>query len=271
MNKVKPFLRWAGGKTWLTKYIENFIPNDFENYYEPFVGGGSMFLYLKSKGLIKKKAYLSDTNDELINSYKVIKKYPLELVTKLLKFKNDEKEYYQLRDKLFDNDLDKAARFIYLNKTSFNGIYRVNRQGVYNVPFGYRKTKDIFEVDNIINISKLFKNTFFGAQDFKKSCARIKKGDFIFLDPPYTVAHENNGFIHYNQSLFSWDNQMQLASLIDEINAKEAYYLVTNAAHKSIYDLYKDKGSLTTLSRASTIGGIGAQRTKYNEILLKNY
>lgn len=269
MKKIKPFLRWAGGKSWLTKHIEDYLPSDFENYYEPFIGGGSIFLYLKSKGLITKKAYLSDSNSDLINTYKVLKKQPNELIKILENFNNTELDYYRIRSHNFDNDLENAAKFIFLNKTSFNGIYRVNKKGEYNVPYGFRKTKDLFEFDNLLNISELFQKTFFSVKDFSKSFNSAKKNDLFFIDPPYTVAHENNGFIQYNQSIFSWDNQVQLSKKLVEIDEKNINFIVTNAKHNSIDELYTI-GNKHTLSRASTIGGIGAERTTYNEFLITN-
>lgn len=269
MSKVKPFLRWAGGKTWLTKYMNDLIPNEFNDYYEPFVGGGSMFLYLKSEGIIKGKSYLSDSNFELINAYRIVKKDPLGLINILKNYKNTEKEYYKMRAIIFDNDLENAARFIYLNKTSFNGIYRVNKNGIYNVPYGYRNTKDLFEFENLLKVSDLFKNTFFSVRDFKKSCTKAQKGDLFFLDPPYTVAHENNGFRHYNQSIFSWENQIQLSMLSKQLDEKEANFIITNAYHKSIKEIYTI-GKQIPLIRASTIGGKGATRTNYKEIIITN-
>lgn len=269
MNKVKPFLRWAGGKTWLTKHISNFIPNDFNNYFEPFIGGGAIFLHLKSNGYIKNKAYLSDTNPELINAYRVIKSNPEDLIKILQTLKNTEEDYYRIRRELFDNNLEKAAKFIYLNKTSYNGIYRVNSNGEYNVPYGHRQSKNLFEFDNILRVSELFKGVFFSVSDFKKKCLQSKTNDFVFLDPPYTVAHENNGFIQYNQSLFSWENQIELSQIIDVLNHRNTNFVLTNALHESIDNLYQ-VGNKCTMSRASNIGGRGAKRTNYNEIIISN-
>lgn len=268
---MKPFLRWAGGKNWLIKDLQAHLPDIIENYYEPFLGGGSVFFHLKSNNLINKKCYLSDTNEDLINTYRILKNNIKELLFVLNSFQNSEEFYYSLRNKVFDNNIENAAKFLYLNRTSFNGIYRVNRQGIYNVPFGKRNLKVLIDEDNLFEISNNLKGCYFSVRDFKKVKTKIAKDDFVFFDPPYTVAHENNGFIHYNQSLFSWKNQEQLAKLIDIITQKDAKIIITNAAHKSIYDLYLNKGNLITLSRASNIGGTGAKRTKYNEFLLKNY
>lgn len=268
---MKPFLRWAGGKNWLIKELDNLLPPKIENYFEPFLGGGSVFLFLKSKGLVSKKLYLSDSNRDLINAYKVVKNNLPCLILAINEFSNTEQSYYSIRDKHFDNDVQNAAKFIYLNRTSFNGIYRVNKKGIYNVPYGRRKLREIIEEDVLFEISNNLKGCYFSVGDFKKIRNKVMENDFIFFDPPYTLAHENNGFIHYNQSLFSWKNQVQLAKLTSEITRRNAHFLLTNAAHSSIYNLYSKCGNINTLSRPSTIGGKGAKRTNYNEIALKNY
>lgn len=267
---IKPFLRWAGGKSWLTNYIDNFLPETINNYYEPFLGGGSVFFYLKSKGLINGTCYLSDTNEELINAYKVLKSNPIELFELLKKQKNTEKEYYKIRSSICTSNLERAARFLFLNKTSFNGIYRVNKNGEYNVPFGHRKLKNLYDFEQLEKTSQSLKKCFFSVMDFKKVVLKASKNDFIFFDPPYTVAHENNGFIQYNQSLFSWDNQIELSKLLLKVKEKEANFILTNACHASIEDIYNDKGNKTILTRSSTIGGIGANRTRYNELIYTN-
>lgn len=266
---VKPFLRWAGGKTWFTKHIENYIPKDFNDYYEPFVGGGSVFFYLKSKGFIKNKAYLSDSNSDLINTYKILKNHSNDLFEILKTHIDTEDEYYRMRSTDFSDKIEKAAKFLYLNKTSFNGIYRVNRNGKYNVPYGRRNLNILYDFEHLKDISIALKNTYLSTQDFKQRCKLIKKNDFVFIDPPYTVAHENNGFIQYNQSIFSWNNQLQLSKLTKDLDSKGAFFLVTNAYHDCIKEIYTI-GSQEKISRASTIGGIGAKRTKYKEIIITN-
>lgn len=268
-NHCKPFLRWAGGKNWFTKYIDSFLPQKFNNYYEPFLGGGSIFFYLKSNGLIRNKAYLSDSNADLINCYKILKNHPDSLLSILKNHKNEESEYYRIRETFYENPIERAAQFLFLNRTSFNGVYRVNRKGKYNVPYGRRKLAKLYDFEHLKNASILLQNTYFSVSDFKVKCGSIKEGDFVFIDPPYTVAHENNGFIQYNQSIFSWENQIELANITDSLDNKKVNFLVTNAFHTSILDLYKT-GNQIPISRQSLIGGKGAQRTKYKEILITN-
>ncbi|MFK5890277.1 MAG: Dam family site-specific DNA-(adenine-N6)-methyltransferase [Flavobacteriaceae bacterium] len=268
-ENIKPFLRWAGGKNWFRKHIEDYVPNQFNNYYEPFLGGGSIFFYLKSNGFIKNKAYLSDSNKDLINTYKVIKNNLPELQNLLVNHIDNEDEYYRMRELVFENPIQRAAQFLYLNKTSFNGIYRVNKSGKYNVPYGKRKLELLYDFKHLNKISKILDKTYFSTQDFKERCKQAKENDFLFIDPPYTVAHENNGFIQYNQAIFSWKNQIQLAKVTSKLEEKGVKFIVTNAYHDCIKDLYTT-GCQKPLSRSSTIGGKGATRATYKEIIITN-
>lgn len=266
VESVKPFLRWAGGKKWLHKHIHLLLPqNGFKNYHEPFLGGGAMFFALQPK----KRAFLSDINSDLISTYQALRDGPVEIVKELKKFKNEESFYYDIRERKFKNSARLAAKFIYLNQTSFNGIYRVNLRGEYNVPFGYR-TKDFLEEDNLLLASNVLKNAEIFYSDFEGVKRNIKKKDLVFLDPPYTVSHNNNGFIKYNQKLFSLQDQYRLASLIDTIKSKDAYYILTNAAHRVIDEIFEKGDKKIELSRASIIGGINAHRGHIKEYIFTN-
>ncbi len=267
---VKPFLRWAGGKNWLIKDIESFLPKCFDNYYEPFLGGGSIFIYLKTRGLIKKKAYLSDINKELINTYNTIKNNIDELIDELSVHENVKEYYYQIREQLFEEEIKKASRFIFLNRTSFNGIYRENLKGIYNVPFGFKSYKELFDFDNLRNLNSIFQDCEFNYCDFDNLKSKIKMNDLIFIDPPYTVAHGLNGFVKYNQKIFSWDDQLRLRDFLTFIKEKNAYFIMTNAHHDSIIELFNDMGEIIIQSRPSLVGGKGAKRATYKEILVSN-
>lgn len=265
MNKVKPFLRWAGGKTWLLKYLEDYLPKDgFNNYYEPFLGGGSVFFNLKPKS-----AFLSDLNEELIDTYNVLKDDPEGIIEELRKFKNTPEFYYKVRKAKFRKPTKQAANFIYLNQTSFNGIYRVNLKGEYNVPYGHR-TKDFFEPENLRAASQVLQAAKIEKGDFMLISNRIAKGDLVFLDPPYTVTHYSNGFIKYNQKLFSIQDQNRLSELIDHIKSVGAFYILTNAAHEKIREIFQKGDTVNTQRRASLIGGAKAKRGKYEEHIFTN-
>lgn len=265
-TKAIPFLRWAGGKKWLIKELDNFLPKkNFENYHEPFLGGGAIFFHLEPEN----SAFLNDLNSELIDTYECLKENVEGVINELRKFKNTKECYYEIRDKKYRIDNKRAARFIFLNQTSYNGIYRVNLRGKYNVPYGYR-TKDFFEPENLRLVSERLKNVIFSDNDFTKCLDDIKKNDLVFLDPPYTITHNNNSFFKYNQKLFSENDQYRLSEIIKLIIKKEAFYILTNAAHKKVRDIFDTGNKIIELKRASLIGGINANRGIYSEYLFTN-
>jgi len=266
-TKIKPFLRWTGSKSWLVRGdLKNYLPNSFNNYHECFLGGGAVFFSLNPE----KEVFLYDINRDLIEVYTEIRDN-VELVIKTLKkLKNSEDEYYRIRNSNAYKPHTRAAKFIYLNKCSFNGIYRVNSLGNYNVPYGRRKNVDIVCEENLRKVSQSLQSATIKAVDFKETLKYIKKGDLVFLDPPYTVAHENNGFIEYNQKLFSWDDQEKLKDFVQAIKDKEAYFVLTNASHNSILELYKNTGEIFKKSRYSKVGGRNKTRGMYNELIICN-
>jgi DNA adenine methylase len=269
-ESVKPFLRWAGGKTWIQKNIRQYLPPSIKNYHEPFLGGGSVFINLKSIGYITNEAFLSDRNIELINSYDIIKTKLEALIELLQEFRNEKEFYYYLRNQNFTNNVQRAAQFIYLNRTSFNGIYRVNLRGEYNVPYGYKTYKELFDFDNLVRLRRLFENAFFNSVDFEETLGNIERNDLVFLDPPYTVAHGNNGFIKYNQKIFAWEDQERLLSFIETIKSKQAFFIMTNAAHQNIDNLFNRVGGKIIINRYSLVGGKGATRKEISEYLYTN-
>ncbi|SDX55073.1 Dam family site-specific DNA-(adenine-N6)-methyltransferase [Paenibacillus sp. CF384] len=263
---AKPFLRWAGGKSWLIKSLQLILgETKINQYHEPFLGGGSIFFTLSPQ----KNSYLSDLNKELIETYQAIKDNPLQIIKILKTFENTEGFYYQKRSQILIDPFERAARFIYLNQTSFNGIYRVNLRGEYNVPFGFRE-KNFLEEDKLIAASKSLQFTTLLQGDFTCNKENINKGDLIFLDPPYTVSHNNNGFIKYNQKLFSLDDQKRLSNFIDYIKSQNAYYILTNAAHQIILEIFEKGDRRLELSRASLIGGENAKRERVSEYIFTN-
>lgn len=266
-NKVKPFLRWAGGKKWLVSLLAELVDIDtYESYYEPFLGGGSVFFELHPKG----KVFLSDTNEDLISTYKTVKTSPNEVWTILSSYKNSESEYYAIREYEPIDPVERAARFIYLNQTSYNGLYRVNRDGKYNVPYGRRKNVPYNEA-GILACSQRLQNAVLTVDDFATVLQSVKKGDFIYLDPPYVVAKDVNGFIQYNKNLFSFDDQKRLSESIDSIRNVGAYYVLSNAMHDTIKEIFqRESDSTFVLSRTSIIGGKKAYRGKTEEYLFTN-
>lgn len=262
-----PFLRWAGGKKWFIKYKNELFPKRIENYHEPFLGGGSVFFSMNNA----EEYYLSDLNTDLINTYIQIRDNVNAVIKALKKYKNTEEVYYQVRNQKLTSLVNKAAQFIYLNKTSFNGIYRVNRNGLYNVPYGYRTNIDLVDIDVLQKASNKLQKTHLLAQDFEQAFQKVKKGDFVFIDPPYTVAHENNGFVSYNQKIFSLDDQYRLSNELIKLNKIGAHFLMTNAYHDKIAEIYSKVGVQYYLERKSLIGGKGAKRENVKEFIIKNY
>lgn len=266
------FLRWTGSKKWLIKDIDKYLPCEFNDYHEPFLGGGAVFFYIESISDQNRNYYLTDINEELINAYSQIKNNLNGLIATLKKYKNTSDFYYKIRLYKPRTPVNRAARFIYLNRTSFNGIYRVNSKGLYNVPYGRRVNVDIVTSNLFFKINKALENVLLQANTFINLIDNINAGDFVFLDPPYTVSHENNGFIEYNQKLFSWDDQIALKNFIVRLIEKEAYFLLTNASHSSIEELYRGIPGIKIMkvSRHCKIGGRNHTRKEYNELLIYN-
>lgn len=266
IKKAKPFLRWAGGKTWLIKQISEIIEiGSFNQYHEPFIGGGAMFFHLNPNNI----SFLNDFNSELIDTYQCIKEDVAGVIDELKKFENTKECYYKVREASFKSPIERTARFIFLNQTSFNGIYRVNLKGEYNVPYGYRK-KDFLDSETLILASECLQKAVFSKVDFFSSINNVKENDLVFLDPPYTITHNNNGFFKYNAKLFTEEDQYRLSEMIDEIKRKNAYYILTNAAHEKVKQIFDKKDSMLELKRASLIGGKNAKRTKYAELIVTN-
>lgn len=266
MSHIEPFIRWAGGKTWLVPFMNQLTQNlKYNNYYEPFLGGAAIFFSLTPP----KHVYLSDINAELIDTYMAIRDIPDDVIKSLLLLQNTEEDYYRIREMNPPTLSERAARFLYLNQTSFNGLYRVNNQGKYNVPYGYRKTLN-YDIERIRNASAKLQGVRLECSDFAARKYRVKAGDLIFLDPPYTVSHNQNGFIKYNQKLFSIEEQYRLSAYIDYIRKKGAYYVLTNAAHETIFEIFNKGDRVITLDRNSLIGGKNSKREKISEYIFTN-
>ena len=261
---LAPFLRWAGGKRWLVPELKRVLADrPIVNYHEPFLGGASVFLALPVSGA----AYLSDLNVDLIEVYEQVRDYPLDVAELLGDYRNTSDDYYEARAAIPVEPIARAARFIYLNHTSYNGIFRVNLKGQYNVPFGNRKSPNIPDGAALTRVSRHLRGVTLTSGDFATSLECVGDGDLVFLDPPYTVAHNNNGFVKYNQHLFSFDDQRRLAGAISALVERGADFVLTNAAHSSIDELFSPLGRRITISRRNVIGGKEAGRGRAEEYL----
>lgn len=264
MTTIKPFVKWAGGKRWLTTAPMLKIPHYTGRYIEPFIGGGAMFFHLNPQ-----KSIISDLNADLINCYIQVRDEHEKIVTFLKQYQahHSKEFYYQERSRSYDCAIQQAAQLLYLNRTCWNGLYRVNLRGQFNVPIG---TKDkIFDSsENWQAISLALKNTKIECSDFEKTINQSKKGDFLFVDPPYTTMHNNNGFIKYNQNIFSWEDQIRLKDALFRAKIRGVKAIVTNADHQSIIDLYMDFGKYHRVERPSVISGKSTGRRTTTEALI---
>jgi DNA adenine methylase len=279
-NKVlaSPFVKWVGGKRGLVSQILPYIPKKFNNYFEPFVGGGALFFSLYNLGILKnKKVYLFDKNEELINAYNVVKNKPLELIEILKEFKlNHSKEFfYEIRewDRLENysqiSPIKKAARFIYLNKTCFNGLYRVNKKGFFNVPMGRYKDPKIVDKKNILNVSNALKNVEIKCCDFSEVFKYVDKEDFVYFDPPYYPLNKTSNFTSYTQDDFLENEQKRLYEIFCELDKKEVFVIESNSDTEFIKDLYKNF-DIIKLKANRFINSKSEGRGKVEEIIVIN-
>lgn len=262
---ILPFLKWAGGKRWLVSSYSDLLTFPYKRYIEPFLGSGAVFFHLTPK-----KAILADSNKELIKTYQAIKDDWKGVKRELQKHhcNHSKKYYYAVRGSNPRTPHTKAARFIYLNRTCWNGLYRVNLHGEFNVPIG-TKTNVILDTDDFEAISKLLKNADLRVGDFESVISLAGPGDLVFVDPPYTVKHNLNGFVKYNEKLFSWDDQIRLKECLTQAKQRGARIVVTNAFHDSVKRLYRGFGEFLTLTRSSIIAASSARRKECEELVIR--
>lgn len=260
---TEPFLKWAGGKRWLANSNQLPRPVTFERYIEPFLGGAAIFFHL-----CPKQAILSDINSELIELYCVIRDYPEELMELMwVHHRAHSQDYfYEVRASIPGTPIERAARTMYLNRTCWNGLYRVNLKGVFNVPIGTKSTV-VFDNDDFSGISKLLSGVEIRCCDFEETVSKAQQGDFLFVDPPYTVRHNMNGFIKYNENLFSWNDQIRLRDAVTGAIERGAAVVVTNADHDSVRELYKNVCDYRSVARTSVLSSETARRGKTTEAL----
>ncbi len=262
--EISPFLKWAGGKRWLCKRFPELFPAAYNRYFEPFLGSGAVFFHLKPE-----KAFLSDRNLDLIKTYNAIKndwKAVYSLLSDHARNHNDE-YYYKIRAEIPSSEHEVAARFLYLNRTCWNGLYRVNIKGIFNVPRG---TKDnvLLPTDNFLNSQKALRGASITCRDFSKTISLARRDDFIFIDPPYTVAHNLNGFVKYNDKIFTWNDQIRLRDCALSAARRGVKILITNADHSSIRSLYEGIGEHFPLDRATVISGDASGRRGTTELAI---
>lgn len=234
---IKPFLKWAGGKTQLLTELHKYIPNNFNKYIEPFIGGGAMFFSLNPH-----ESIISDLNEELVITYRQIKEDVESIIEHLEKFENSEEFFYNIR-RLDPNELEhsyRAARLIYLNKTCFNGLYRVNKKGQFNVPYG-KGNGSFLNKEVLRNASEFLTETTIIKGDYLEVLTEFAtEGDFIFLDPPYYPVSKYSDFQRYTKEFFYHEDQVRLKQEFDRLVNMGCKVILTNSDHEVILDLYSD-------------------------------
>ena len=278
IKKYQPFIKWAGGKRGLLSQILEKLPSDFENYHEPFLGGGALFFELYSRGLLDgKKVFLSDINEELINTYMVVKKAPLKLLEILndYKDKHSKEFYYKIREQDRDKDFKKsssikrAARFIYLNKTCFNGLYRVNKKGYFNVPIGSYKNPNIADFETIMSASEALQNAEILNISFNQIRDYVKRHDLVYFDPPYYPLNNTQSFTSYNENEFLDDKQRELFELFEALHVEGCIVLHSNSDTDFIKSLYQNY-RIDFLQANRFINSKSSARGKINEVLVRS-
>ena len=237
-QKSKPILKWAGGKTQILTHLIRKVPENYGKYIEPFFGGGALYFALSPE-----KAIIADSNPELINFYKIVAKDVDSLIDELDGYVNDKDFFYEMRAKDTNrlSKVEAAARTLYLNRTAFNGLYRVNKKGQFNVPFGAYKNPTIVNSQQLLLASRLLKEATIVSGDYKDVIATYaEERDFIFLDPPYLPVSEYSDFKRYTKEQFYEEDQVELSLLVKKLNDKGCHILLTNSNHPLIHDLYSN-------------------------------
>ena len=275
--KPKPFVKWVGGKRQLLRQFRElglYPPEDFNpitnTYYEPFVGGGAVFF-----DLLPKNAKLSDLNNELVTTYNVIKNNVDELIQSLQKHIYDKEYYLEVRAKKVEDlsDVEVASRFIFLNRTGFNGLYRVNKSGQFNVPFGRYNNPVICDEDNLRRVSNALQDVTITHQDYKHVLKTAKSGDFIYLDPPYYPINATSSFTSYTAEGFLEKEQTELRDTFVKLHEKGCFVMLSNSDTPFINELYSGLDGITInkITAGRSINSKGSGRGKITEVLVTNY
>lgn len=272
---VVPFLKWVGGKRQLIPEIKKILPKGILNctYYEPFIGGGALFFELQPK-----RATINDYNEELINVYKVIRDHPNELIEDLKKHKNTPEYFYEIRaldrQPLFYNlnDIERASRIIYLNKTCYNGLYRVNSAGEFNSPFGRYKNPNIINEPVIRAVSKYLNsaNIKIFNKDYQEILKDIPENSFVYLDPPYHPISKSSNFTGYIQGGWNEKDQIRLRNVCDDLTKRGIRFLLSNSASDFIREIYSDY-NINIVQASRAINSDSSKRGQINEFLINNY
>ena len=270
-QKASPFLKWAGGKSQLLSQYSEYFPTNFNHYFEPFIGGGAVFFHMLGK-FDDLTATISDCNYDLINCYEVIRNRPQELIEALRSHKNDSDYFYKIRaiDPQTLSVVERAARLIFLNKTCFNGLYRVNRRGQFNVPFGRYNNPRICDEANIQAVSDALSQVRIIHSAYDKSANLAKAGDFVYFDPPYQPLSATASFTSYTENSFGLADQQRLSALFSKLSTKGCKVMLSNSDNELVRDLYKEF-RIETVKATRAINCKAEKRGQISELLVMNY
>ncbi|MBI2005893.1 MAG: DNA adenine methylase [Nitrosopumilales archaeon] len=273
----KPFVKWAGGKRQLITSLEGHLPKKFSIYFEPFLGGGALLFHLLNQSP-NLKCNISDLNSDLILAYITIRDKVEQLVESLErhsgKYSADKIEYYySVRESAPKNQIEKVSRLLFLNKTCFNGLYRVNSKGQFNVPLGRYTNPSIVNKENLISVSKILqsKNIAIRCQDFEAILDEAKKDDFVYFDPPYQPVSKTANFTSYTKCEFTYDDLKRLANVCQKLDKKDCKVLLSNSNTKEVRKLFSSKWKVVEVSANRAINSNSKKRTGHTELLIKNY
>lgn len=267
---ASPFVKWAGGKSQLLAQLAPFLPSrsSFRRYFEPFLGGGAVFFRLQPHD-----AVLSDVNDELVNAYRVVRDSLPELLRNLAQHTRDDRQYYYYMRAQQPKDLTlagRAARFMFLNKRCYNGLFRVNRKGEFNVPIGrYKTPPKIFDERNLTAVSRLLQGAQIRCDSYEEVLREAQAGDFVYLDPPYQPLSATANFTSYTKERFSFPDQQRLASLTSDLDARGVMFLLSNSAAPELIHLYKGF-HVTTAKASRQINSRADRRGHIDELIVAN-
>lgn len=277
IKKAKPFLKWVGGKGQLLEQFESLLPKKYNSYFEPFIGGGAVFFSVNPK-----KAHINDINETLVNTYSYIKNDVEKLIKSLKKLekefqsKDDESRkefYYSLREKynsLPQDDFKRSLYFLFFNKTAFNGVYRENSKGGFNVPIGSYKNPKIVDEENLRAVSEMLSNTKITSGSFADAVKNAKAGDFVYFDPPYHPLSETSSFTSYSKDSFSKDDQIKLRDLFIDLDKKGVYVMLSNSSAPFIQEIYSGYRQIPVFANRM-INSKADKRGKISEVVIINY
>lgn len=267
LKEFKPLVKWAGGKSALISTLKPLLPKSFNRYCEPFIGGGALFWSLSIENSI-----ISDSNEELIHFYQIVRDYPEELFDSISSMIVSENEYYRIRTlvpALLD-DIYRAARFIYLNKTCYNGLYRVNRKNKFNTPYGKKFDVKITDKGRLLDASSLLKSTQIISGNYSDALDILTENNFVYLDPPYLAVSKYSDFNRYTKNFFVYEDHVALANEFRKLSDKGVFALMSNSFNEKLLQLYKEF-SIKEVYASRQINCKSSGRGKIKELIISNY